>query len=49
MTDPSNETNERLAIVARLRPDSRERAREILAAGAPYELDEAGFRLAVPL
>lgn len=44
MTDPSNEANERLAIVARLRPDSRERAREILAAGAPYELSEAGFR-----
>jgi hypothetical protein len=34
----------RLAIVARLRPGSRERAREILAAGPPYELGEAGFR-----
>lgn len=55
MTDPSNEAsaqgaasagevNERLAIVARLRPGSRERAREILAEGAPYELTEAGFR-----
>jgi hypothetical protein len=35
---------ERLAIVARLRPGSAERAREILAAGPPYELGEAGFR-----
>jgi hypothetical protein len=30
--------------VARLRPGSRERAIEILAEGAPYELGEAGFR-----
>ena len=35
---------ERLAIVARLQPGSAERAREILAAGPPYELGEAGFR-----
>ena len=34
---------ERLAVVARLRPDSGERARQILAGGAPYGLDEAGF------
>jgi hypothetical protein len=54
MTDPSNEAsaqaasggdaNERLAIVGRLRPGSRDRAREIIAAGPPYELNEAGFR-----
>lgn len=44
MTDPGNEANERLAIVARLLPGSRERAREILAAGAPYDLSDAGFR-----
>ena len=44
MTEPSNEASERLGIVARLRPGSRERAKEILAAGAPYELGEAGFR-----
>jgi hypothetical protein len=35
---------ERLAVVARLRPGSGERARQILAEGAPYELGEAGFR-----
>jgi len=35
---------ERLAVVAKLRPGSRERAIEILAKGAPYELGEAGFR-----
>lgn len=44
MNDPGNEADERLAIVARLLPGSRERAREILAAGAPYELSDAGFR-----
>jgi hypothetical protein len=35
---------ERLAVVARLRPGSGERARQILAEGAPYELGESGFR-----
>jgi hypothetical protein len=35
---------ERVAVVARLRPRSRERASQILAEGAPYELAEAGFR-----
>jgi hypothetical protein len=35
---------DRLAVVAKLRPGSRERAIEILAKGAPYELGEAGFR-----
>ncbi len=40
----SQSRRERLAIVARLQPGSRERALEILAAGPPYELDEAGFR-----
>jgi hypothetical protein len=55
MTSPNNqasaqgaarggEANERLAIVGRLRRGSRERAREIIAAGPPYELNEAGFR-----
>ena len=55
MTDPSNdvdevvpprgrELTERLAVVAKLRPGSRERAVEILAKGAPYELGHAGFR-----
>jgi hypothetical protein len=42
MTDRSDMT-ERVAVVARLRSDSRERASEILAAGAPYELGETGF------
>jgi hypothetical protein len=40
----SRDVNERLAVVARLRPGSGERAREILAGGAPYELGQAGFR-----
>lgn len=44
MSDSSHETGERLAIVAKLRPGSRERAREIVAAGAPYELGQSGFR-----
>jgi hypothetical protein len=35
---------ERVAVVAKLRPGSRERAGQILAAGAPYELGGAGFR-----
>ena len=35
---------ERLAVVAKLRPGSREEASQILAGGAPYELAEAGFR-----
>lgn len=39
-----NEVTDRLAVVARLRPGSRERAIEILAKGPPYELGEAGFR-----
>jgi hypothetical protein len=39
-----NEVTDRLAVVARLRPGSREEAIEILAKGAPYELGEAGFR-----
>jgi hypothetical protein len=36
--------NERLAIVAKLRRGSRERAKEILAEGPPYDLADAGFR-----
>jgi hypothetical protein len=36
--------NERVAVVARLIPGSRERAAEILAKGAPYGLALAGFR-----
>jgi hypothetical protein len=35
---------ERVAVVAKLRPGSRERASQILAEGAPYDLGEAGFR-----
>jgi hypothetical protein len=56
MTDHSNDVEgahvssrggempERLAVVAKLRPGSREEASQILAEGAPYELAEAGFR-----
>ena len=40
---PRTEVTERLAVVARLRPGSRERARQILAGGAPYALGEGGF------
>jgi hypothetical protein len=40
----SDDVPERVAVVARLRPDSHERASEILAEGAPYELGETGFR-----
>jgi hypothetical protein len=40
----SDDVPERVAVVARLRPDSRGRASEILAKGAPYELGETGFR-----
>jgi hypothetical protein len=39
-----SDVTDRLAVVARLRPGSQERAIEILAEGAPYELGEAGFR-----
>ena len=39
-----SDMTDRLAVIARLRPGSRERAIEILANGAPYELGEAGFR-----
>jgi hypothetical protein len=35
---------ERVAVVAELRPGSRERAGQILAEGAPYELAESGFQ-----
>ncbi|HEX9350935.1 MAG TPA: hypothetical protein VF877_06660 [Gaiellaceae bacterium] len=38
------EVIERVAVVAKLRPGSRERASQILAEGAPYDLGEAGFR-----
>ncbi len=40
----SGDESERVAVVARLRPGSGERARQIVAEGAPYELGEAGFR-----
>ena len=39
----SGDVTERLAVVARLQPGSGERANQILAGGAPYGLDEAGF------
>ena len=38
------DVNERVAVVAKLLPGSRERAAQILAAGAPYGLALAGFR-----
>jgi hypothetical protein len=36
--------NERVAVVAKLLPGSRERAAQILGEGAPYGLALAGFR-----
>ena len=55
MTDPPDEAeriqassrgdaNERVAVVATLKPGSRKRAGAILAQGAPYGIDRAGFR-----
>jgi hypothetical protein len=44
LTPRSDDVPERVAVVARLGPDSRGRASEILAEGAPYELGETGFR-----
>ena len=55
MTDSSDEAtrvhptsgsdaNERVAVVAKLLPGSREQATQILAEGAPYGLELAGFR-----
>ena len=55
MTDPSDEAervrpaprtdpSERVAVVAKLLPGSREQATQILAEGAPYGLELAGFR-----
>jgi hypothetical protein len=35
---------DRMAVVAKLRPGSREQASQILAKGATYDLGEAGFR-----
>jgi hypothetical protein len=40
----SGDVSERVAVIAKLRPGSRERASQILAKGAPYQLGEAGFR-----
>ena len=42
MTDA--DVSERVAVVAKLRPGSRERAAQIVAGGAPYELSGTGFR-----
>jgi hypothetical protein len=39
-----HDVNERVAVVAKLRPGSHERAAQILAKGAPYGLALAGFR-----
>jgi hypothetical protein len=38
------DADERIAVVAKLLPGSRERATQILAKGAPYGLGLAGFR-----
>jgi hypothetical protein len=38
------EATERVAVVARIRPGSRDQAKQIIAEGAPYDLGNAGFR-----
>ena len=38
-----SDTSERVAIIAKLRRGSRERAKEILAAGPPFDLEETGL------
>jgi hypothetical protein len=49
MTDRTHETedvrgqNQRLAVIASLRPGSREEAAQLVAKGPPYDLSEAGF------
>jgi hypothetical protein len=40
----TGEVTERVAVLAKLLPDSRQRASQILAKGAPYGLALAGFR-----
>jgi hypothetical protein len=49
MTDRTDETedtrgpNQRLAVIASLRPGSRDEAAQLVAKGPPYDLREAGF------
>ena len=43
MTD-SSDMSERVAVIAKLLPGSRDRAIQILAEGAPYGLEQGGFR-----
>jgi hypothetical protein len=43
MTD-SSDMSERVAVIAKLLPGSRDRATQILAEGAPFGLELAGFR-----
>jgi hypothetical protein len=40
----NSDVTERVAVIAKLRPGSHERASEIVAEGARYELGETGFR-----
>lgn len=40
----TGDVTERVAVVAKLLPGSREQATQILAKGAPYGLNETGFR-----
>ena len=39
----NDQVTERMAVVAKLQPGSRDRAAQIIAGGAPYELGAAGF------
>ena len=41
---PGGDVPERVAVVGKLGPGSRERASQIITEGAPYDLGEAGFR-----
>ncbi len=40
----NDQVTERVAVVAKLRPGSRDRAAQIIAEGAPYDLGASGFR-----
>jgi hypothetical protein len=41
---PGGDVPERVAVIGKLGPGSRERASQIIAEGPPYDLGEAGFR-----
>jgi hypothetical protein len=44
LTPRGGNVAERVAVIGKLGPGSHERAGQIIAEGAPYDLSEAGFR-----